>query len=280
MLTYLESKNLAWVVDPDNKDFKEMKRLEKAAAGDDKGKQAAVELRWKKAESEVKALLLMSVDEGHQLDIEALSCKEAWKALQPARQANVLLRMVTDLLRERLTDHKSVAKYITKVRTAMTQLFADGEAKGLVTEAFVVLCTLAELQQQDRWREWTANVFLSKKGAILGKHYTMQNLAMDAGEYDQALGVTESRNKGGGAAYFVPESKSGKDGKCYECGKPGHFARDCRSKTRNKRDRHKDKDKEDDSDKEDTDKDKEKRKNKDKDKDKARTRTRQGQRQG
>ena len=51
MLTYLESKNLAWVVDPDNKDFKEMKRLEKAAAGDDKCKQAAVNLRWKKAEA-------------------------------------------------------------------------------------------------------------------------------------------------------------------------------------------------------------------------------------
>ena len=62
MLTYLESKNLAWVVDPDNKDYKDMKALEKAAAGDDKAKKAAVDLRWKKAEAEVKALLLMSVD--------------------------------------------------------------------------------------------------------------------------------------------------------------------------------------------------------------------------
>ena len=70
MLTFLISKNLAWVVEPDNEDFKEMKRLEKAAAGDDKAKQAAVDLRWKKAEAEVKALLLMSVDESHRLDIE------------------------------------------------------------------------------------------------------------------------------------------------------------------------------------------------------------------
>ena len=98
-----------------------------------------------------------------------------------------------------------MAKYITKVRTAMTQLFSDGDARGLVTEAFVVLCTLAELQQQDRLREWTANIFLSKKGAILGNKYTMQNLAMDAGEYDQALGATEGRSKG--AAFFVPEGK-------------------------------------------------------------------------
>ena len=71
----------------------------------------------------------------------------------------------------------------------------------------MVLCTLGELQLQDRWREWAANIFLSKKHEILGKEYTMQNLAMDAGEYDQALGATESRTKGGGAAYFVPESK-------------------------------------------------------------------------
>ena len=132
----------------------------------------------------------MSVDESHRLDIEGMPCKEAWKALQPANQANVLLRMVQDLLRERLTDHKSVAKYITKVRTAMTQLFSDDDAKGLVTEAFVVLCTLAELQNQDRWVEWTAKVFMSKKREILTKNYTMQNLAMDAGEYDQALGAT------------------------------------------------------------------------------------------
>ena len=63
MLTYLESKNLAWVVDPNNEDFKETKRLEKAVAGEDEAKKAAVDLRWKKAEAEVKALLLMSVDE-------------------------------------------------------------------------------------------------------------------------------------------------------------------------------------------------------------------------
>ena len=80
MLTFLESKNLAWVIDPDNSDFKEMKNLEMEAAGEDAAKQAAVNLRWKKAEAEVKALLLMSVDESHRLDIEALPCKEAWKA--------------------------------------------------------------------------------------------------------------------------------------------------------------------------------------------------------
>ena len=74
-----------------------------------------------------------------------------------------MLRMVTDLLRERLTDHKSVAQYITKVRTAMTQLFSDPQGKGLVTEACVVLCTLSELQHQDRWREWTANIFMAAK---------------------------------------------------------------------------------------------------------------------
>ena len=69
----------------------------------------------------------------------------------------------------------------------------------------MVLCTLGELQQQDRWMEWTANVFLSKKHEILGKKYTMQDLAMDAGEYDQALGATERKTKGGGTAYFVPK---------------------------------------------------------------------------
>ena len=90
MLTFLESKNLAWVIDPDKSEFDAMKMLEKAAAGDDKAKQAAVNLRWKKAEAEVKALLLMSVDESHRLDIEGMPCKEAWKALQPANQSNVV----------------------------------------------------------------------------------------------------------------------------------------------------------------------------------------------
>ena len=108
---------------------KKDKRLEKAACGEDAAKKAALDLRWMRAEAEVKSMLLMTVDESHRLDIEALPCKDAWKALQPANQANVLLRMVTDLLRERLTDHKSVAKYITKVRTAMTQLFSDDDAK-------------------------------------------------------------------------------------------------------------------------------------------------------
>ena len=65
MLTFLISKNLAWVVEPGNEDFKEMKRLEKAACGEDEAKKAALDLRWMRAEAEVKSMLLMSVDESH-----------------------------------------------------------------------------------------------------------------------------------------------------------------------------------------------------------------------
>ena len=72
MRTYLESKNLAWVVEPDNMQARKMKKLEKAACGDDAAKKAALDLRWMRAEAEVKSMLLMTVDESHRLDIEAI----------------------------------------------------------------------------------------------------------------------------------------------------------------------------------------------------------------
>ena len=62
MRTFLISKNLAWVVEPENDTFKEMKRLEKAACGDDAAKKAALDLRWMRAEAEVKSMLLITVD--------------------------------------------------------------------------------------------------------------------------------------------------------------------------------------------------------------------------
>ena len=75
--------------------------------------------------------------------------------------------MVTNVLRERLADHKSAGAYLTKVREAMIQLFSDKEAKGLVQEAFIVLVSLAELQSKHQWRQWVAQTYLQKKESIL-----------------------------------------------------------------------------------------------------------------
>jgi len=143
MRTHLAGRGLAWVIEPTNSEYAEMKELEMQACGDDKAKQAGVKLRWLKAESQVKSMLMSTVDESYCLDITSLPAKEAWKALQPANQANVLLKMVTDVLRERLADHKSVGQFLTKVRAAMTQLFSDSDAQDIVKEAFIVLCCLA-----------------------------------------------------------------------------------------------------------------------------------------
>ena len=128
-------------------------------------------------------MLMSTVDESYRLDIAGLSAQDAWKALQPRNQANVLLKMVNDLLRESLADHKLVGQYLTRVRAAMTQLFSDSDAQKLVTEGFIVLSCLAELQSQDKWREWVAHLFMTKKAQILAGQF---NIASTGGR-DRSL---------------------------------------------------------------------------------------------
>jgi len=143
MRTHLAGRGIAWVIEPTNSEYAEMKELEMQACGDDKAKQAGVKLRWLKAESQVKSMLMSTVDESYCLDITSLPAKEAWKALQPANQANVLLKMVTDVLRERLADHKSVGQFLTRVRTAMTQLFSDSDAQATLSKKPSSCCAVS-----------------------------------------------------------------------------------------------------------------------------------------
>ena len=102
-----------------------------------------------------------------------------------------------------------------------------------------MLSSLAELQSQDKWREWVAHTFMTKKEQILAGQYTMQALATDAGAFDQALGATEGKSRNSGGAFFVPDVKP--KGNCFNCGKPGHYAKDCKNRKREKKGEAKDK---------------------------------------
>ena len=73
VLTHLAGRGLAWVVDPENEENKEMKALEEAACGDDKAKQAGVKLRWLMAEPQVKSMLMYTVDESYHVHHQLIS---------------------------------------------------------------------------------------------------------------------------------------------------------------------------------------------------------------
>ena len=224
MEMYLAGLGLGWVIKPEEKRYAKMKMLEMTAAGSDEAKRAGVELKWLRAEDQVRSILHTTVDQGYRQDIQNMSAAEAWKALQPTSHANVLLKMVTDLLHEKRSDHKSASSYLTRLREAMMQLFADEQAKGLVTEAFIVLVALTELQNQPNggeWRQWVANIFIQKKNGILDGSFNLAALSAEAGAYDNALGATGGKTKHGGTAYLVPEYRP--KGKCFSCGKSGHY---------------------------------------------------------
>ena len=83
MEMHISGKGYGFVIKPDDPDYIKMKELEMAAAGDDAAKVAGVELKWLKAEAQVKSILHATVDQGYRQDIKGKTAAEAWKVLHP-----------------------------------------------------------------------------------------------------------------------------------------------------------------------------------------------------
>ncbi|CAH9071850.1 unnamed protein product, partial [Cuscuta epithymum] len=215
----------------------------------DKEKVAAVDA-WKYSDFLCRNYLLNGLDDSlYSVYADIKTTKELWGSLEKkykTEDAGKKKFIVGHFLDFKMVDHKSVVSQVEEFQLILHEIHAEGMS---LSESFQVAVIIEKLPP--KWRDFKNYLKHKRKEMSLeelivrlrieednrkSEHKADKSSSMDAKANMVEAGSKKGKkrkNNDEGTSGAKPSSKKFK-GKCYNCGKPGHRAKDCRAPKKKK----------------------------------------------
>lgn len=216
-------------------------RLEMLLTKDDlwhvveKGKPDKINNDWEKKNRHAMAVISLSVDDNHLMQIKNdKTAHDMWNSLSNIYERKTLtskLYVLRKLYKIRYTEHQSMREHINQMMTLVDQLRGIGEELSDSHKAALLLCSLPEsyssLVTAIEARPESEVSLILVKNKLIDEYKRRKELAIDTSENRTSFNSYSALNRN---RRYSLNSDHSRDITCFNCGKQGHFKRDCKSK--------------------------------------------------
>lgn len=183
---------------------------------------------WLKKDNEAQAILFSCMDQSVALKVASCdSATEIWSRLQEiyeSTSAAMVAKVFEEYHSYRKSSGDDMATHVSKVEALASHLETVGQKQTDVSIMSRLLHSLPESHNalKEAWE--SVDPAKQTKEALISR---LLSHTATTGESSKDVALVAGSNYGSGSKFGQDRKKKGK---CYHCGKFGHWARDCRSK--------------------------------------------------